>query len=122
MPTLDVKRILAETSARHVESHEELGSTNDRARELAADESLETPLLVIAERQTAGRGRGANRWWAGTGSLTFSLVLSAERWKLPAARWPTIALTAGLAVCEAVDELLRGDSGTITPPWFPRGS
>ena len=119
MSTLDTTRLLAETFVRHVEAHEELGSTNDRALELAADDAIQTPLLVIAERQTGGRGRGANRWWSAAGSLTFSLVLSVERWKIPTQRWPTIALTAGLAVCEALHELLCANSSTITPPWLP---
>jgi BirA family biotin operon repressor/biotin-[acetyl-CoA-carboxylase] ligase len=35
--------------------------------------------------------------------LTFSLVLKAD---LPIAQWPRVSLTAGLAVCEALEELL----------------
>ena len=35
--------------------------------------AAELPLLVVAERQTAGRGHGANRWWTGPGALAFSL-------------------------------------------------
>jgi BirA family biotin operon repressor/biotin-[acetyl-CoA-carboxylase] ligase len=56
------------------------------------------PLLILAETQTGGRGRGNNRWWSSAGSLTFSLV-----WRPPAhfARdeWPKVALTVGIAVC-----------------------
>ncbi|MEX2186491.1 MAG: biotin--[acetyl-CoA-carboxylase] ligase [Pirellulales bacterium] len=60
---------------RHSEHYAELGSTNDRATELARDTSVPLPALVTADRQTAGRGRGANRWWSGAGALTFSLVV-----------------------------------------------
>jgi BirA family biotin operon repressor/biotin-[acetyl-CoA-carboxylase] ligase len=63
------------------------------------------PLLVLTERQTAGRGRGANRWWASEGALTFSLVLAAPAERLPISRWPQVALVAGLAVCEALQSL-----------------
>lgn len=120
-PQFDTPRLLADTFVRRVEVHEELGSTSDRALELAADDSVETPLLVLAERQTGGRGRGTNRWWSGPGGLTFSLVLATEGWELTAERRPMIALTAGLAVCETVRKLLRSETGVIVPPWAAGG-
>lgn len=104
----DVERLRRETFVRHVEVHRQIGSTNDRALELAAAPQIETPLLVLAETQTGGRGRGANRWWTGPGALTFSLVLDAERLNLPSGRWPKLSLTAGLAVCEALAETVNG--------------
>ena len=60
-------RVPRETCVRRVETHQQIGSTNDRALELAALAEAATPLLVIAAEQTAGRGRGANRWWSGPG-------------------------------------------------------
>lgn len=105
-----------------VDWHAVLPSTNDRALELAALESLETPLLILSDEQTAGRGRAANRWWSQRGALTFSLVLepgadrgvldspsSAETMRLPLLRtdhWPRVALTAGLALCESLAQLV----------------
>src|SRR5207247_1705002 len=56
----------------------------------------------LTERQTAGRGRGSNRWWTADGALTFSLVLEAPPDRLPPSRWPQVALVAGIAVCEAL--------------------
>ena len=99
-------RIRNETFVTDVEFHRELPSTNDRAIELIARGRLNAPFLILAERQTAGRGRGGNRWWSGPGALTFSLVLDAGALLLPAARRPQISLTAGLAVCQALDEAL----------------
>lgn len=117
--SFDVERIVAETFVRSVEVHDEIGSTNDRALALAKNSEIGTPLLILAERQTGGRGRGANRWWSGPGSLTFSLVLSTSDWSLTSERSPVIALTAGLAVCETVRALLCKDSGSVIPPWMP---
>ena len=72
---MDINRILRETFVVEAEHREELGSTNDRALERAKQGATHLPLLVIADRQTAGRGRGGNRWWTGPGSLAFSLLL-----------------------------------------------
>jgi BirA family biotin operon repressor/biotin-[acetyl-CoA-carboxylase] ligase len=102
----DLQRIESETLVRRVELHGELPSTNDLALQRAADEGVLAPLLVLAERQTAGRGRGANRWWSAPGALTFSLLLDAAAANLPTERWPQVSLTAGLAVCEALQRFL----------------
>jgi BirA family biotin operon repressor/biotin-[acetyl-CoA-carboxylase] ligase len=82
-----------------------LGSTNDLAIELAPDARLCTPLLVIAERQTAGRGRGANRWWSARGSLTFSLIFDPRSLRVSPADLPRVSLTAALAVCDVIQTL-----------------
>jgi len=71
---IDQDRLLRETFIARTELHAEISSTNDRAQQAAA-EGGPLPLLVLAERQTAGRGRRGNRWWTGSGSLAFSLLL-----------------------------------------------
>jgi BirA family biotin operon repressor/biotin-[acetyl-CoA-carboxylase] ligase len=98
-----------------IDYHESLGSTSDRALALAAADEARLPLLVLAARQTAGRGRGTNRWWSDEGALTFSLALEAHPALLPAANWPQIALVAGLAVCEALHRL--APSGNFRVKW-----
>lgn len=106
----DLARLSASGLIRHVDFHEEIGSTSDRALELAARADLPLPLLVLAGRQTGGRGRGTNRWWAAEGALTFSLVLEASAASLAPERWPQLSLVAGLAVCEALAEMApRGE-------------
>jgi BirA family transcriptional regulator, biotin operon repressor / biotin---[acetyl-CoA-carboxylase] ligase len=102
----DLARIASSGLVREVEFHAEIGSTNDRAAELAFRPGLASPFLVLAERQTAGRGRGSNRWWSSPGSLTFSLVLEGRQCGLPVQRWPQIALAAGAAVCEAIEQVM----------------
>lgn len=88
----------------HVEWHEQLGSTQDRARELIAAGTLTVPFLIGADLQTGGRGRGKHRWWTGQGALAMSLVIdptefaSEQSSTLP----PQLALAVGVAVCHAV--------------------
>jgi BirA family biotin operon repressor/biotin-[acetyl-CoA-carboxylase] ligase len=101
----DLERLLRTGLVNHVDWHEAIGSTSDRALELAARDNVPLPLLVVAERQTRGRGRGANQWWAGDGALTFSLVLAAEPAQLAPQHRPQVALVAGLALCESLAEL-----------------
>lgn len=102
----DVGRIQRSGLAARVDFHEWLGSTSDRALELAAAGEGPLPLLVLAERQTGGRGRGTNRWWSSAGALTFSLALEVPPSSLAPDRWPQLSLAAGLAVCETLEELL----------------
>ena len=101
----DVERIRTETFVEQVEFRTEMPSTNDLALELARQDSLRPPVLVLTERQTQGRGRGEHRWWSTAGALTFSLVLDMGVGEIPSERWPQVSLTAGLAVCEALSLL-----------------
>jgi BirA family transcriptional regulator, biotin operon repressor / biotin---[acetyl-CoA-carboxylase] ligase len=102
----DVERIRSAGFVCEVEVHSEIGSTNDRAGERAQEAALRCPCLILAARQIAGRGRGANTWWSGPGALTFSLVLEPRRIGLATERLPQVALAAGLTVCEVVEQLL----------------
>lgn len=109
-------RIVAETFVRDVEVHESLPSTNDHALQLATDDAIATPRLIIAEKQTKGRGRGANIWWSSAGSLTFSLLLNVDPQRLPTSRWPEMSLTVGTSICSAVAQLLPGEDVRLKWP------
>ena len=112
----DLEHIVAETFVACIDYHQEIGSTNDRALGLAREADAQFPLLVLADSQTAGRGRGSNQWWSNTGALTFSVMLATEVAGLPTERWPQVSLTVGLAVCEALEEMLaRGVPPTSLP-------
>lgn len=104
----DLERVVTETFVGQVDYHTELASTNNRGLELAREQG-EIPIatLVLTERQTAGRGRGKNRWWSGQGGLVFSVLVDCGALKLPASRWPTISLTTGLAVCDAIEKTIE---------------
>ncbi len=101
-----VHRVSRETFVRTVEVHEELASTNDRGLALASCSRTDLPCLIVAHRQTAGRGRGANRWWSSAGAVTFSLLLQPDLDRLPVARWPELSLTVGASVCQALRPLV----------------
>jgi BirA family transcriptional regulator, biotin operon repressor / biotin---[acetyl-CoA-carboxylase] ligase len=102
---IDVDRLLSQCPLVAVEYRESLDSTQDRAAALAAD-GARGPLLVVADRQTAGRGRGANRWWTGPGSLAFSLLFDPADWQLAGEAVPARSLAAGVAVVRAVEPAL----------------
>lgn len=107
--TLDaIARIEAQTFVRQVDWFAEIGSTNDYALSVADDASVITPRLIWADRQHAGRGRSGAEWWSAAGALTFSLLVDRDDWQLPAARWPQVSLVTGLAIAEALSELLPG--------------
>ena len=58
-------------------------------------------LVVVADHQTAGRGRLDRTWVTPPRSaLTFSALLVPDR--VPVARWPWLPLLAGVAVVEGV--------------------
>jgi BirA family biotin operon repressor/biotin-[acetyl-CoA-carboxylase] ligase len=77
-----------------------IGSTNDVAHERAAAGAADG-LLVIADEQTAGRGRLDRRWWAPPGSsLLMSLLL---RPPLPPDRAGQLTMCLGLAAVEATE-------------------
>jgi BirA family transcriptional regulator, biotin operon repressor / biotin---[acetyl-CoA-carboxylase] ligase len=102
VPLFDPQRILAATSLRRIEYREELGSTNDLALELARQVDTPLPLLVLTDRQTAGRGRGVRRWWSAAGALTCSVVIEVDPSLLPRQRAPLISLMTALAIADAL--------------------
>jgi BirA family biotin operon repressor/biotin-[acetyl-CoA-carboxylase] ligase len=79
-------------------SAEVLPSTNDRAKELAEAGAVHGE-VVIAESQTAGRGRRGRTWSSPSGrNLYMSVVL---RPQLPPQRAPELTLVASIAACDA---------------------
>lgn len=111
---LDEAALQAGPLARLVEVHAELGSTNDRARDLIVA-GAELPALVVAERQTAGRGRGANRWWAADGALTFSVALDAAAHGLTPELNGLVSLITAVAIVDAVRETTGLATGVKWP-------
>lgn len=112
----DLDRLRASADVRAIEHHTEIGSTNDRALELAGQPDAELPFLIVADRQTAGRGRGANRWWAGDGAFTFSLAIESSAASIPTHRWPQLSLTTGLAICETLEDLTSSSDAQVKWP------
>jgi BirA family biotin operon repressor/biotin-[acetyl-CoA-carboxylase] ligase len=83
-----------------LEHYTSIGSTNDRARELAA---LGTPeiALVVADEQLAGRGRQGRSWYTPPGTaLAFSLL---TRPAIAAQHAMRLTMLAGLAAVEGIE-------------------
>jgi len=96
----DLEALLS--TARYGRSRElvaETTSTNDDAR-ARAEAGARDGHLVVAGRQTAGRGSHGRAWSSPEGGLYFSLVL---RPRLEAAALPPMTLAAGRAVAEAIE-------------------
>ncbi len=75
-----------------------IGSTNDRARELALG-GAPHGTAVVAEHQSAGRGRQGRTWSAPPGrALTLSVVVRPRQ-----TRMELLPLAVALAVCEACE-------------------
>ena len=82
---------------------EEVGSTNDELRSLAENGTREG-LVLIAEKQTAGRGRRGAEWFSPAGEgLAFSILIKPN---VPKDLWSRLSLAVGLAVAEAVEKFV----------------
>lgn len=81
-------------------SEEETESTQDDARAAFTGR----PVLVVAGRQTRGRGRAGAGWETAPRAMAASLAFESE---LPADRRPIIALMAGLAAARVLEVRLK---------------
>lgn len=95
-----------------VEHHAIIGSTNDRVRELAAEGAREG-VVVVADTQTAGRGRLGRRWQDRPGGALLLSVLLRPR--LQADRLPLVGLAAAAACARAIREATGVDARVKWP-------
>lgn len=104
MSGLDVHAIVAATPIAAVVHVDRCESTMTLARSLASTEPL--PLLVVADEQTAGRGRPGKAWASAGGDLLMTLVL-------PDVAVDALAIRIGLSLCQT----LAGDVPSIGLKW-----
>lgn len=83
--------------------YERVGSTNSLVKEQAASGEDEG-LVMLAEEQTAGRGRMGRAWVAPPGSSLLMSVLLRPTW-LPPSDIFAPTMLAGVALCEAVEQV-----------------
>ena len=102
----ELEQLLCGRMGRPVRHLESVGSTNAEALAWAAGGAPEGA-LVVADEQTAGRGRWGRTWLSGReASLTFSLVLRPDTTPEELGLLP---LTLGVAVADAIEELTSLD-------------
>lgn len=98
---------------RELDLREAAGSTNALAA-AAVREGAAEGLVVVADHQTAGRGRLDREWSTPPGTaLTFSVVLTPA--PVPTERWPWLPLLTGVAVAEGVRRATGVDAGVKWP-------
>jgi len=102
-PVFHQPELLQQTFLQHVEVFDRIGSTQDRALELCGDPTRLLPALVVAERQTAGRGRDGANWWSPEGALLCSLIVPLP----PKFAQPDRSGQLSLAVAEAMAGYLK---------------
>ena len=101
VPELDVDRLSSQLSGcavgREVHVFETLESTMDEAKRMAEDGAVDGT-VIIAEEQTAGRGRFDRSWMSVPGKdLLFSVVFRPD-----STQAPYINMAAALSVCSTV--------------------
>lgn len=82
-----------------IEVHDELPSTNERASELAA--AGKTDVVVVCNRQTAGRGRKGREWRSPPGGVWTSLLVSPD---ISTERIPIVTLGMGATIATTLND------------------
>lgn len=88
-------------------------STNDRVKTWAADPVYPSGAVLLADYQSAGRGRLDRRWDAPPGTALLLSVLWRPGWPARQATWLT--MLAGLAVAEAIEMVTSQPAGLKWP-------
>lgn len=95
-----------------VVAHEEIDSTNSEAERLLAND-VPDPLLVLARKQTLGRGRFGREWHSPeNGNLYASFAF---RPRVPPARLSTFTLWIGVNICACLNSYFRVESNVKWP-------
>ncbi|ELY40065.1 biotin--[acetyl-CoA-carboxylase] ligase [Natronorubrum tibetense] len=98
-----------------IEYHDSIGSTNDRARELASEGA--TDVVVLADEQVGGRGRLEREWSAPSGGVWLSIVTRPD---IAPAQAPLYTLAVSVATARAareagVDARIKWPNDVVVP-------
>lgn len=89
-----------------------VGSTNSRAMKSVQSGKLSPPAVVLAGRQSNGRGSRKHDWWSAPNCIAVTLVLPSE----PANPPQQLSLTVGVAVRTALARFVDDDD-CLTLKW-----
>ncbi|WP_121741045.1 biotin--[acetyl-CoA-carboxylase] ligase [Natronorubrum halophilum] len=98
-----------------IDYHDSLGSTNDRARELANEGASD--VVVLADEQVGGRGRLDREWSSPSGGVWLSVVTRPE---IAPAQAPLYTLAVSVATARAareagVDARIKWPNDVVVP-------
>lgn len=111
---IDAETLIAVAGLARFEHLPEIGSTMERARAFALDPGCPLPAAVVADRQSAGRGRRGAGWWQADASLAMSVVVDAGPARaVPPAVW---SLACGVALAEAIAVAVPAVEPTVRWP------
>ena len=97
----DLKRLQDRVRPLELRHARLITSTNDWAKQEVESGLLQAPALLVADSQSAGRGRGTNTWWSASGNIAATFVVSQN----PHVAFGLVPLLAGLAVRRALVRL-----------------
>ena len=103
---MQISRILSNHSyLSDVHYFETIDSTNAQAVRACTNKSVTQGLLIIADHQTAGKGRFDHSWESNPGEdILMSLVLQPT---CPIDRWPYVAFPLGIAIVDALTKYVQ---------------
>lgn len=84
---------------RNIQLYEELGSTNDLAKEMIRRGEQQEGVVILAKRQSAGRGRLQRQWESPLGGIWMSILIQPH---LPLADAAKLTLSSSIAVVDAL--------------------
>jgi BirA family biotin operon repressor/biotin-[acetyl-CoA-carboxylase] ligase len=94
---------------RSIQWFDQVDSTNRHLDRQIQAAQVPLPSIAVADEQSAGVGRGANRWFSSQGCLMFSMAI--EHTMLDPAkntqRFAMLPLQVGLAVAQSLEPLVR---------------
>lgn len=108
-----IGKLQTERFGKHVKYYDEVDSTQTVALSLVAEGAPEGT-LVLAERQTAGRGRMGRQWHSPKGKgLWMSMILRPKH--IPLTFTPQLTLLVSVALCRAIRAIVPVEAGIKWP-------
>ena len=90
-----------------------IDSTNLESKRLIEKEKIISPTWIIANKQTAGRGRGEKKWVSREGNLLASLVLPID---FPLDRLPFLSCVVALSLHQCISKVIT-DNKLLRVKW-----
>lgn len=97
-------KLSTEEIGKEILFYSQLNSTNVRAKELVR-KGYESGTVVLAEEQTAGKGRMGRKWFSPPGKgLWFSIILRPD---ISPVKSPFLTIVASLAVAGTIEKIIK---------------